>query len=502
MKTLKYVLSLALVLLFCVQPFAAFAEDDGWDDVTETTTAITTTHAQTTTTTTTTYAYATTTATTGATEIADVPAPIVRITRQSMPKKPGAGETFSVTVAIYNYGSVPLMQGLAVFEPGEGLALAERSDSKVVSAIDAKGNTLLTLKLRVLKEYTLTEIPVTVTYSYSYKTPMGVVSTSAEDKIIIPMQTPPKKSEEQTTVSSATPNIIVSEYDYGGTIAAGDAFTLRLKFTNTSRKLAAENIMMAVETGEGLSITGASNTYYYASLGAGQSTVQTIPMRVLTSAGAQGAKVGITFRYEYVDNNTRGTATTNESLSVPIYIPDRFIVTEPDTELIGVQNEELSVSVPYVNKGKSEVSNVHAKLIYDEDSVYCEQPNINLGNFEPGKSGTIDFYFIPSEPGSNSVKILVTYEDELLREKSVTVSVPFTVDEAVFEDDMPMEEMPEEESSSTLRTVIIIAAIVLAVVLVIVLIVVLRKRKKKKADPSVSFDWSFAQTEDNVNEKG
>ena len=502
MKSYKKLLTVFMILLlFCFCCFPAFAlddEDDPWEDETEpwivTTTQPDTTVPQGS------LPTKRETMTTTTSKEAETPAPLVRITRQNLSGKPSENESFAVTVLFHNYSNLSLLQGIAVFEPGDGLVLAEKSDSKVVPVVDPNGIAKVVIHLRAEKEYEKTEIPVAVSYAYSYRTPDGIVAAETSDKLIIPMQTPVKAAEQSDT-ANATPNIIVTKYQYGGTIAAGDAFTLYLEFTNTSRKLAAENIVMAVETGESVSITGASNTYYYALLGAGQTTSQSIPMRVSVSGGTQGAKIDISFRYEFVDHGSRGNTTTSESLSVPIYVPDRFHVTAPDTELIGTQNEELAVSIPYVNKGKSDVSNVQAKLIYDEKIAYCEQPQINLGNFEPGKSGTIDFYFTPTEAGSGSVQVVVTYEDERLQEKTLTVRVPYVVDEMFIEPDYGMEDLPDDtQPQSPVKTILKIAVPIVLIIGLIVLIAIIKKRRKKKADPSAAFDWSFVKPEEPTDE--
>lgn len=422
--------------------------------------------------------------------------PLVKITRDDLPAKPKPGQTFTMTVVFHNYsGVVSLRSGLASFEPSDGLVLAENSASKVVPVIETNGVRSVQIRLRVPKDVSSQNQSVSVTYTYSYKTTEGLQQAEATEKLLLTVvPTAENSSTERHSSPSATPNIIVDDYSYGGTITAGESFTLRLQFHNTSKKIPVENIVMSIETGNGITITSASNTYYYASLGAGKGMTQSIPMRVAANADPDGAKIDISFRYEYVEGDTRSDSTASERLSVPIFIPDRFTVSEPDTELIGTQNEELSVSLPYVNKSRVDVSNVSAELLYDDAAVFCEQPRINLGNFEPGKSGTIDFYFTPLEVGNGTVTVRVKYEDELMQEKQMDVRVSYSVEEGYVDPgtEEPMD-IPEETPSSPVWLRFVIPGAVLAAVIVIVVVVVRKHKKKKSAAPAADFDWDTPQ---------
>ena len=484
---------LLCVLLFAV-PIRVLAEDDPYEEQeTETVTVQTTTAPQTTAASPEeTAASAEPTRATSAPKAVDPP--LVKITRGDLSASPKAGESFTATVVFHNYsGETALRSGLASFEPSEGIVLSENSASKVVPVIETSGVRNVQIRLRVAKDCASANQSVTVTYTYSYKTPDGTVQAETTEKLLFTV-VPASSAESTSSASSATPNIIVTDYNYGGRITAGDTFTLRLQFQNTSRKLSAENIVMSVETGAGLSITSASNTYYFSSLAAGKTQTQSIPMRVAVNADPEGATIDISFRYEYVDGGTRSDASASEKLSVPIYIPDRFTVSAPDMELVGMQNEELSLSLPYINKSRVEVNNVSAELLFDEQSVFCEQPRVNLGNFEAGKSGTIDFYFTPLEAGSGSVSVQVTYEDELMQEKKLEIRVPFSADEGYVDPGMeePMD-FPDEEPSSLAWLRWAIPAAVLVVVIAAVVLIVRRRKKKKAAEPSIDFDWGDAQ---------
>lgn len=485
-----------LLAMLCIMNFAVLASAEGEDETDyepePTTTAVpdtTAPHG--------TLTPETTTAPAKETTTLAVDPPFVSITRERLSHEPKAGELFTLTIVVHNYSNqVSLINGTISVEESDGLVLAEKSASKVLSSLDRGDVRNVPVRFRVSNSAVTSKQTVSVTYAYSYRTPDGLKEGQVTEKLIVPVK---GASGDASSSKKATPNIIVSKYSYGDKIAAGDEFVLELRFRNTSPSLSAENIVMSVETGEGLSITSASNTYYFAKLGANQTKTQRIPMRVSANAGSDGTRIDIAFRYEYVDNGERGEASASEKLSVPIYLPDRFTVTAPEMEAIGVQNEEMTISLPYINKSRTGVNNVSAELIYDENAVFCEQPRVLLGNIEPGKNGTIDFFFTPLESGSASVKVQITYENELVEEKTIELNVPFSVDppmELPMSEEPYMEEPVEEKSNTGLYIAIAAGVVLLAVVVIVILI---RKKKKKASQIAPQFDWSIPESETQVN---
>ena len=127
----------------------------------------------------------------------------------------------------------------------------------------------------------------------------------------------------------------------------------------------------------------------------------------------------------------------------------------------------------YVNKGKSPVSNVEARV---EGNVQTYTPVQNLGNIEAGRSGTMAFAITAFEPGETQFAIKVVYEDangsEKIREFPVTINVE---EMPVFDPGFEEPIMPEEPQKSIPWGIIggVAGAAAVAVALII--------RKKKKA---------------------
>lgn len=226
------------------------------------------------------------------------------------------------------------------------------------------------------------------------------------------------------TISAAAPNIIIQKYTYGSdAVEAGKTFDLDIQFYNTSKELSVENIVMSVETAEGLSIANSSNTYYFETLGPRKALSQKLSVKALGTDQSSSPTIAVSFRYEYVDGSSRIERNSSERIAIPVYQPDRLEITEPALPEEIYAGSETALSFPYVNKGKGTLYNVTARVEGDMESLLPVQ---NLGNFEPGKSGTIDMILVPESAGEHSFKVVITYEntngDEIKRE------FPFTAD--------------------------------------------------------------------------
>lgn len=292
-----------------------------------------------------------------------------------------------------------------------------------------------------------------------------------------PNEDPGATDPEKPKPAAAAPNLIIDNYSYGGTsVKAGSTFDLSINFMNTSRTLPVENIVMSMETSEGISITNSSNTFYFETLKPRHNITQTVKVRATGTGENSSPTIGVNFRYEYIDQNQRLEITRSETIAIPVTQPERFEITEPTLPEMQVGMESV-LSFPYVNKGKGTLYNVAVKT---EGNVEALQPVQNLGNFESGRSGTIDVIFTPTQEGPTPFTVVVTYEDadgnEKKREFKYEPTV-MTMPEPIMPPDMvdPMDPSLQEQPNNTWKWIAI----------PIVLITVgggiwwLKKRKKK-----------------------
>lgn len=360
----------------------------------------------------------------------DTGAPLAVITRDDIAKVQ-AGQEFTLNINIRNTGTVALVQPVLSVTPDSLLAMLDPTMTRLLEDIQPGATVSVPIRLRARFQITSPSLSVDLSLKYNYG---SSGQTSVSETVYIPSYVNSDPSISTGHTEGATPNVILSQYSYGDDpqVAAGSTFDLAMEFKNTSSIFTVENLVMTISTGEGLAISSSSNTVYYPSLKAGETQAETLAITALPAAKTGSAKIDVSFSYEYVDNQQRCKVNTNQSISIPIYQPDRFEVELPAMPDVVTAYQEMYVSLPYVNKGKSEVSNVRAELISPDGAVSAINPIQNLGNFASGTSGTIDFIFTPQMPGQAEFTIAITYEDPNAQEKTVEFPISLFVDEPYY----------------------------------------------------------------------
>ncbi len=239
------------------------------------------------------------------------------------------------------------------------------------------------------------------------------------------------------SMQMATPYVIVSNYNYGGTVTAGDTFTLSLTFYNTSRNIDVSNMMITVTMPEALMLTSSSNTFYVDQLDSEATVTETIQVTAKANAAPQSHNIDVSMKYQYVDDHlvSRRDNTTQETISIPIIQVDRFQVTGVEVSQEIYLNEESYLTVNFVNKGRSDVYNLSAEISGDIQNPGQQQ---NLGNLTSGSTGTADFYITPNAEGVCSGEVKITYEDTNMEEKTATILWSTTVVDPMGGMDMGM----------------------------------------------------------------
>ena len=239
------------------------------------------------------------------------------------------------------------------------------------------------------------------------------------------------------SMQMATPYVIVSNYNYGGTVTAGDTFTLSLTFYNTSRNIDVSNMMITVTMPEALMLTSSSNTFYVDQLDSEATVTETIQVTAKANAAPQSHNIDVSMKYQYVDDHlvSRRDNTTQETISIPIIQVDRFQVTGVEVSPEIYLNEESYLTVNFVNKGRSDVYNLSAEISGDIQNPGQQQ---NLGNLTSGSTGTADFYITPNAEGVCSGEVKITYEDTNMEEKTATILWSTTVVDPMGGMDMGM----------------------------------------------------------------
>lgn len=406
-----------------------------------------------------------------------------------------AGETKTITVYIQNAGTTAMRDPILTLK-SSGSLLIMGSQDYMLDDIRAGRDTAVTVTVKAPDKIESQMQTIDASLSFYYDNGTQLTGGSASGSVNV-LSTVTKDTKDEETIASPTPIVILSKYNYGGSsVAAGSSTNLSFSFTNTSKTIKIENVMVTVTGGQDLMLNGSTNTFYFESVAASGSKTVTVPMKAaqLISASAQGVQIAVT--YEYVDQNARKSGNATLSLSVPLYQPDRFELSEPKTSYTGYVGEETSLTIDYVNKGKSAISNVEATISGDIDSP---TPYQRVGTIDGGKNGTIAFAVTPQLEGENQVKIVITYEDSNGNTKERVFEA--TVEAMAYEPADPGMDDPgmiDPEPQSTFPWKYVIIAGVAAL---IVLLIVLRIRKKKAKQKAEQALWDKWDEEELAEEK-
>ena len=423
-----------------------------------------------------------------------IPVPRAVFNSDGMVSAIAAGETKVITVYIQNAGTTAMRDPILTLK-SSGSLLIMGSQDYMLDDIRAGRDTAVNVTVKALDkvESQMQTIDASLSFYYDDGTQLTNGSASGSVNVLSAVS----NDGQNEDIASPTPIVILSQYNYGGSsVAAGSGTNLSFSFTNTSKKLAIENVMVTVTGGSDLMLNGSTNTFYFDSVAAGGSKSVTVPMKAaqLISASAQDVQIAVT--YEYVDQNARKSGSATLSLSVPLYQPDRFELSEPKTSYTGYVGEETSLTIDYVNKGKSAISNVDATISGDIDSP---TPYQRVGTIDGGKNGTIAFAVTPQLEGENQVKIVITYEDSNGNTKERVFEA--TVEAMAYEPADPGMDDPgmiDPEPASTFPWKYVIIAVVAAL---IVLLIVLRIRKKKAKQKAEQALWDKWDEEELAEEK-
>ena len=257
----------------------------------------------------------------------------------------------------------------------------------------------------------------------------AILSCKIDNATIVPEKENDKKPDEETT--AAQPYVIISSYSYGkGDLVAGETRNITMTFRNTSKTMAVENMMVTMTLPDAMMLTSSSNSFYIESLAAEGTVTKTVNVTVKPTAAAQSHSLSVDFTYDYLDNGVRRNAKTTETISMPVLQVDRFTVTGIDLPQQIFIGEENNLSVNFVNKSRTDIYNLSAKLSCDALSNNGEEQY--LGNLSSGTTSSADFYITANDKGEIVGEVIITYEDTNMNQR--TVSVPFVTSAVSYDD--------------------------------------------------------------------
>lgn len=178
-----------------------------------------------------------------------------------------AGETKTITVYIQNAGTTAMRDPILTFK-SSGSLLIMGSQDYMLDDIRAGRDTAVTVTVKAPDKIESQMQTIDASLSFYYDNGTQLTGGSASGSVNV-LSTVTKDTKDEETIASPTPIVILSKYNYGGSsVAAGSSTNLSFSFTNTSKTIKIENVMVTVTGGQDLMLNGSTNTFYFESVAA------------------------------------------------------------------------------------------------------------------------------------------------------------------------------------------------------------------------------------------
>lgn len=320
-------------------------------------------------------------------------------------------------------------------------------------------------------------------------------------KIFVPCTGKPedKGGSGEEGPGSSKPQIIIESYTYGDgvtSVTGGSTFTLAMTLRNTSASTAIQNIKMVVssaaddQTGGAFTPASSSNSFYIASVGAGETFTESIDLIARADASPKSYGISVELSYDAIVDKKMQNLTSTETITIPVTQPDRFEVDDVQIDSMPYVGDSIYCSVSYVNKGKSTIYNL--SIAVEGTGFTTADTNTYIGNVEAGSGDSFSPTLNTSEAGPVEGKIIFTYEDASGNQSTIEKPFSATVQEMDWGDDSG--DMNPDEPADTNTglplwgKIAIIAGCVIAAGVIVVVVIKIRKKKKKPASPYDDYD--------------
>ena len=276
--------------------------------------------------------------------------------------------------------------------------------------------------------------------------------------------------------------IVVRSAGYGGgSVVAGQQFTLTADVFVTAGTTGAENVAVSLTLPEQVTVVSGSSQIFVGNMAAGESTSVNFLLNASATAAAGSANITINVNGNAASDGA--ALTTTMPITVPIVQPERFEISRTHFPEVINMGEETYGSVSFVNKGKGTIYNVSAEL--RGEGFTTTEGNQFVGNVASGTESSADFTISPTQAGSINAQLVITYENEQAEEKTITKDITFTVEEMMFEDPgmMPgIDDMPTEPAQTGMPLWAWAVIVVLVAGVVVTVVVIVRKKIKKRKE--------------------
>lgn len=311
-------------------------------------------------------------------------APVLRISGENLGAAIVPDTEYEYKIYVKNYGDITVRDVFLDFTATDGMYFLDGTESGHIDIIRPQDTECITVKFKTLEDITSIKQGITAEMKYSYGRNTSIIQKDGTSSVTI-IAAANKGADGKD--NAAAPNIIIGRYDIGADqIAAGDIFNLNLDFYNTNASTSIENLIMTVNASGDLSIYGGSNSFYYPTLSAAGSASESVQLRALPTATTGTSSVTVSFKYDYLTGDTRNTMTSEQSIYVPLYQPDKmtFSVSKPTYDIY--TGNEVYLTLSYMNKGRSDAANVKVELTSSSSSDGDGEITDTTGTLDSGEN--------------------------------------------------------------------------------------------------------------------
>jgi hypothetical protein len=321
---------------------------------------------------------------------------------------PGSSNTVTLSISFRNFGTAPANDAVFSFEglSSSTFTLMGTFGDRQIGTI-APGQTVpLSLSL-----YAASELP---NGNHQLKTILTYTDSLNETKkletmiyVLIMRPPTPSPTPEPTPAppDASVPRVIISQHSISEqTVTAGNPFDLLFTLANTSRNKDVKNMKVTITDIDGIFLPVAGvNSFYVEELRIGASVDLSISLTPKQDAETKSYPVTISLSYEDKDN---APYTVNESLSIPVYQPQRIEVS--NVSFFGDGMGGANLTFQYINKGKSPLYNLTIKL---EGPMALMEGDYFAGNFPAGSMDYFEDSILPQSFGEVSGFVVLHFED-------------------------------------------------------------------------------------------
>lgn len=207
--------------------------------------------------------------------------------------------------------------------------------------------------------------------------------------------------------SKSVPRIIIDKYSYEPSdINAGDEFTLKMSYLNTSKSVNISNIKVTVSSDDGtFTPVNSSNTFFIDELGTKRNIEKVLVLKVKPGTEQKAYALSVNFDYE----DDKGTQyNTRETISIPVLQVPRLVTGDIAMPPEAYTQQPFPVSIEFYNMGKVTLYNL---LVKAEGDFTVQNGRYFVGNFESGRSDSFEVQITPNAAGQLKGNIVFSFED-------------------------------------------------------------------------------------------